>query len=123
MIAGIGVDTVDIGRFERSIDRTPKLRERLFTDTERTLSLSSLAARFAAKEALIKALGDDRGLSWHDLEVVGGNGRPPSFRVGEALARELAVLGANRVYLSMTHDAGVATAFVVIEAALDGGSR
>lgn len=119
MIVGIGVDTVDIGRFERSLDRTPVLRERLFTEAERSLPLSSLAARFAAKEALIKALGDSHGLAWHDMEVVRGDRRAPSFVRTEPLARELRHLGADRVHLSMTHDAGVATAFVIVEASAD----
>ena len=57
MIVGIGVDTVDLGRFERQLARTPALLARLFTAPERELSTASLGARFAAKEALIKALG------------------------------------------------------------------
>lgn len=117
MIFGIGVDTVDIGRFERSLDRTPKLRERLFTERERELPVSSLAARFAAKEALIKALGDSHGLAWHDMEVLRGEDRAPSFAQTEPLLRELQRLGAGRTHLSMTHDAGVATAFVIVESA------
>ncbi len=117
MILGIGVDTVDIGRFERQLARTPALRERLFGDVERQLSVPSLAARFAAKEALIKALGDSHRLSWHDMVVVRGEDRAPAFRQTEALARLLASLGAERVHLSMTHDAGVATAFVIVETA------
>ncbi len=56
-IAGIGVDVVDLARFERAVARTPKLRDRLFAESERGLPLRSLAGRFAAKEALIKALG------------------------------------------------------------------
>ncbi len=122
MIIGIGVDTVDIARFERQLERTPKLRERLFADTERGLSIPSLAARFAAKEALIKALGDSHGLGWHDMVVARGQDRAPVFRRGEALAGLLEALAAERVHLSMTHDAGVATAFVVVEAA-EGAAR
>ena len=117
MILGIGVDTVDIGRFERSLDRTPVLRQRLFTERERELPVSSLAARFAAKEALIKALGDSHGLAWHDMEVLRGEDRAPSFAQSEPLMRELRRLGGDRMHLSMTHDAGVATAFVIVEAA------
>jgi phosphopantetheine--protein transferase-like protein len=56
MIVGIGVDLVDLARFERSVSRTPRLKERLFTAAEREKPLRSLAGRFAAKEALIKAL-------------------------------------------------------------------
>jgi holo-[acyl-carrier protein] synthase len=115
MIVGIGVDTVDVGRFERSLDRTRALRDRLFAPDERTLPTPSLAARFAAKEALIKALGDSRGLGWHDMSVVRDEDRAPSFVRTDALARELALLGADRVHLTMTHDAGVATAFVIVE--------
>lgn len=120
MIVGIGVDTVDIARFEHSLERTPALRERLFTPGERDLSLPSLAARFAAKEALIKALGDSRQLCWQDMSVVRGEHRAPSFEMTGALLRELGTLGADRVHLSMTHDAGLATAFVIVEA-LAGG--
>lgn len=116
MIVGIGVDTVDIGRFERSLARTPALRERLFTEFERSLSVSSMAARFAAKEALIKALGDSRGLGWHEMSVLRGEDRAPSFERTPGLTRELGALGADRVHVTMTHDAGIATAFVIVEA-------
>ena len=62
MILGIGVDVVDIARFEAALERTPALRERLFTEVERPLATRSLAARFAAKEAVAKALGAPQGL-------------------------------------------------------------
>lgn len=123
MILGIGVDTVDVERFERSLDRTPALRERLFTEDERSLPVSSLAARFAAKEALIKGLGDSHGLGWHEMEVLRGVDRAPSFARTPALTRVLDTLGADRVHLSMTHDAGVATAFVIVESATEGAAR
>ena len=55
MIEGIGIDVVDIERFKSSLDRTPGLLEKLFTDAERIKPIASLAARFAAKEALAKA--------------------------------------------------------------------
>lgn len=115
MIIGIGVDTVDIARFERQLERTPRLRERLFSAAEGELTVPSLAARFAAKEALIKALGDSGDLRWADMEVRRGERRAPEFVLTSALTAALAARGADRVHLSMTHDAGVATAFVVIE--------
>lgn len=115
MIIGIGVDTVDIDRFARHLERTPALRTRLFVEAEQSLPMHSLAARFAAKEALIKALGDSRGLAWHDMRVVRDEDRAPSFLATPALERELTLVGANRVHLSMTHEAGVATAFVIVE--------
>lgn len=116
MIAGIGVDTVDLERFERQLARTPALLTRLFTAPERELPLASLGARFAAKEALIKALGGSDGISWQDLEVLRGEARVPYFTMTPALARALADRGADHVHVSLTHDAGVATAFVVVEA-------
>ncbi|HET8982059.1 MAG TPA: holo-ACP synthase, partial [Pedococcus sp.] len=66
MIIGVGIDVVDVERFGQTLERTPTLRERLFTEAERELVLNSLAARFAAKEALAKALGAPVGLHWHD---------------------------------------------------------
>ncbi len=116
MIVGIGVDVVDLARFERAVDRTPALRERLFTADERMLPTRSLAARFAAKEALIKALGDSHGVTWHDLEVVSDGDRNPSFVLRNAAAEILERQGISRVHLSMSHDAGIAIAYVVAEA-------
>ncbi|WGD36706.1 holo-ACP synthase [Lysinibacter sp. HNR] len=115
MIVGIGVDTVEIERFERSLARTPALLNRLFSEGERGLPPASRAARFAAKEALIKALGGDRDLSWRDLIVPKTNESRPEFERTAALERILAHLSITRVHLSLTHDAGVATAFVVLE--------
>ena len=115
MIAGIGVDTVGIERFGRQLDRTPALRERLFAPSERGLPLASLAARFAAKEALVKALGGSGALGWQDLIVERDEDRAPCFAPTAALVAALAGRGADRAHLTMTHDAGVATAFVVIE--------
>jgi holo-[acyl-carrier protein] synthase len=117
MILGIGVDTVDIDRFARSLERTPALRDRLFCVGEQTLPLASLAARFAAKEALMKALGGQQGLTWHDMEIVRDEHRAPSFVRTDALERVFVRLGADRAHLSLTHDGGVATAFVIVEAA------
>lgn len=115
MIIGIGVDTVDIARFERQLERTPTLRDRLFTPDESVMLPHSLAARFAAKEALIKALGGSGELRWHDIEVVRDADRAPAFAATPRLSAALAARGADRAHLSMTHDAGHATAFVVVE--------
>lgn len=116
MILGIGVDTVDIARFERTLARTPKLRDRLFTEAERDRPLHSLAARFAAKEALIKALGGSDGLRWHDMEITRAVDEAPRFVLTDRLALALARVGAAWPHVSMTHDGGIATAFVVVEA-------
>src|SRR5680860_1203762 len=77
MIIGLGIDVVDVARFGQVLGRTPRLLERLFTDSERSLGLNSLAARFAAKEALAKALGAPAGLHWTHASVVNDDeGRP-----------------------------------------------
>jgi holo-[acyl-carrier protein] synthase len=119
-VYGIGVDLVDIARFERAMSRTPRLRERLFAADELTragapLPLRSLAGRFAAKEALIKALGDSHDIGWHEMPVVSdGEGRPGFALRGHA-SEVAAALGVGRVHLTMSHDAGLAIAFVVAE--------
>ncbi|HYI34532.1 MAG TPA: holo-ACP synthase [Glaciibacter sp.] len=115
MIKGIGVDIVDLARFERQIQRTPGLVPRLFTEGERALPAHSLAARFAAKEALIKALGDSAGATWHELEVVTEASGNPGFVLSGNALDALAVRGITSVHLTMTHDAGIACAFVVVE--------
>jgi len=114
-IIGVGIDVVDIERFGASLSRTPNLAERLFTPDERTRALASLAARFAAKEALAKALGAPGDMHWHDAEVVSESSGRPLFELrGTVLARADA-LGATSVHLSLSHDAGIASAVVVLE--------
>lgn len=115
MIIGIGIDVVDLARFERAIARTPRLLERLFAESERSKPVHSLAARFAAKEALIKALGGPAMLRWHDMEVVNDRDGNPGFALHGATAAEAAARGITRIHLSMSHDAGIATAFVIAE--------
>jgi holo-[acyl-carrier protein] synthase len=121
-IAGIGVDVVDLARFERAVSRTPRLRERLFAESELTVGdrdrpLRSLAGRFAAKEALMKALGDTTGIGWHDMAVVSDAEGNPSFEVSGAAAAIMSRRGIVTLHLSMSHDAGVAVAQVVAETA------
>lgn len=108
----IGIDVVDIARFEQSLARTPGLKERLFTADEQVRSVASLAARFAAKEALAKALGVPAGLQWQDCEVVNDKSGRPSFRVTGSVA---AAVGERSIYLSISHDAGIASALVLLQ--------
>lgn len=115
MITGIGVDTVDVARFERQLERTPALRARLFSEAERELSAPSLAARFAAKEALIKALGGSTGLTWADMAVTRNEQRAPRFVETPGLEAVMRERGIDQIHLSLTHDAGIATAFVIVE--------
>ncbi|MEC5169068.1 holo-ACP synthase [Glaciihabitans sp. GrIS 2.15] len=120
MIIGIGVDVVDLARFERATSRTPGVLTRLFADSEQwdgdaRRSLSSLAARFAAKEAVIKAIGDSTGVRWHDMAVVSDGLRNPSIEVYNALADIVAARGITSIHLSVSHDAGIAIAYVIAE--------
>jgi holo-[acyl-carrier protein] synthase len=114
-VIGVGIDVVDIERFGESLERTLHLAERLFTPAERERHLASLAARFAAKEALAKALGAPGDMHWHDAEVVSeSSGRPLLEMRGTVLARA-DLLGVSSVHLSLSHDAGIASAVVVLE--------
>lgn len=115
MIVGIGVDVVDLARFERALSRTPGLRERLFAEGERELPLRSLAGRFAAKEALMKALGDTDGIRWVDMVVTTDAHGDPDLALSGRAAEIASRRGIDRVHVSMSHDAGIATAFVVAE--------
>ncbi|MDX6326801.1 MAG: holo-[acyl-carrier protein] synthase [Nocardioidaceae bacterium] len=115
MIIGIGVDVCEVARFESALRRTPGLTERLFTPGERDRPIASLAARFAAKEALVKALGGPPGLLWHDAEVVSEETGRPVFAVRGTVGSAVEASGARSVHLSLSHDAGIASAFVVLE--------
>jgi holo-[acyl-carrier protein] synthase len=115
VIIGVGIDVVDVARFTQTLDETPRLRQRLFTEAEQQLPPASLAARFAAKEALAKALGAPVGLHWRDAEVHrDDDGRPHLSMTGTVAARA-EQLGARRTHISLSHDAGIASAVVVLE--------
>ena len=120
MIVGIGVDVVDLARFERALDRTPALKDRLFAQSEQAdgdyvLPLRSLAGRFAAKEALIKALGDSTGVEWHDMRIVKDDLGNPSIELQDSTRRIAEARGITALHLSMSHDAGLAIAYVIAE--------
>jgi holo-[acyl-carrier protein] synthase len=116
-VAGVGIDIVDVARFEATLARTPALRTRLFTPGERNLPTGSLAARFAAKEALAKALGAPAGLNWLDADVVREDSGQPTLVVTGTVAACAAERGVARFHLSPSHDGGFACAVVVAETA------
>ncbi len=115
MIIGTGIDLVDIPRFERTLERTPRLRERLFAPPERTLRLPSLAARYAAKEALIKTLGGSDGVHWTEIEIASESSGRPRFVLTGTTADVVRGRGITTLHLTLSHDAGLAAAFVVAE--------
>ncbi|WP_422390379.1 holo-ACP synthase [Arthrobacter sp. N1] len=123
MIVGIGVDVVDIERFRKQLERTPALLERLFVPSERLLNTRSLAARFAAKEAIAKAIGAPVGMNWQhctiDVDAMGA----PSVVVDGTVADAARARGVETWHLSISHDGGLATAMVVAEGHTPSGTR
>ncbi len=116
MIVGTGVDICSVARWQAMVARRPGVVDRLLTPAEAARPATSQAARFAAKEALAKALGAPRGLGWLDAEVVVADSGEPSFVVRGTVAARAAALGVTRIHLSLSHDAGLAVAYVVCEA-------
>ena len=122
MIIGVGIDVAEISRFDAALQRTPGMAERLFTEPELRLpsgerrGVASLAARFAAKEALAKALGAPPGLLWTDAVVHTLPSGQPRLEVHGTVAARAAELGVRSWHISLSHDAGVASAVVIAEA-------
>lgn len=115
MIVGIGIDVCPVARFALAAENE-RLLARLFTPSERDSSMNRMAGRFAAKEALAKALGAPAGLAWLDVEVRKDDLGKPWFDYRGSIAARIAELGIVHVHLSITHDAGIAAAVVVCEA-------
>ena len=116
MASGVGIDLLEIERLERALERHPRLAARVFTDAERAYAAARrrparhLAARFAAKEAVVKALGLSGGFGLRDVEVVAGE--PPSIR----LSGRAAEAAENReVDVSLTHSRDFAAAIAIAE--------
>ena len=121
-VKGIGIDLVDIERFRRSLERTPSMRVRLFTAVEleyvepKVDPIPSLAARFAAREAVMKALGVGLGaFGFHDVWVERAESGAPSLVVSGKAADLAAAAGVTVWHLSLTHSDHVAAAYVVAE--------
>jgi holo-[acyl-carrier protein] synthase len=122
VIVGVGIDLAPIGRFDGLLARWgDRLERKLFTEGERGYCRARgrpgqhFAARFAAKEAALKALGVPEGLSWHEMEVVCAPGGAPSLRLSGEAAAAAGRLGATRVHLSLTHAGDAAAAVVILE--------
>jgi holo-[acyl-carrier protein] synthase len=121
-VVGLGMDLADVGRIRRILEgpRGERFARRICTDRERGVvgrradPAEGYAARFAAKEAFVKALGVPPGIGWHHVEVVRAGGKPTLWLTGRAAA-VLKRRGVRRLHLSLTHDAGIAGAVVVLE--------
>jgi holo-[acyl-carrier protein] synthase len=121
MIVGVGIDVVPVARFAEAMMRTPSMAARLFTAAELVTphgemrTAESLAARFAAKEALAKALGAGGGMHWTDAEVRNDEAGRPTLTVTGTVAERAASLGVTRWHVSLSHDGGIASATVIAE--------
>jgi holo-[acyl-carrier protein] synthase len=119
-MAGVGIDLLEIDRLERALERHPRLAERVFTDAERGYASARarparhLAARFAAKEAVVKALGLSGGFGLREIEVVAGE--PPTVRLSGHAA---AAAKGDRIDISLTHSRDFAAAAAVIFKGMD----
>ena len=118
MKSGVGIDLLEIERMERALQRYPRLEARVFTQAERDYAATRarpgrhLAARFAAKEAVVKALGLSGGFGLAEIEVVAGE--PPTVRLA---GRAAEAAGGRRVEVSLTHSRDFAAAVAIVETA------
>jgi holo-[acyl-carrier protein] synthase len=118
-ILGLGVDLCEIARMERALERHPTLRERVFTAEEiaycdsRARPAESYAGRFAAREAVIKALGGYRGRGWQDISVMRAPTGAPAIRLEGNAKRRADLLGITTVLITFTHERTNAIAFAV----------
>ena len=124
MIVAIGIDSIEISRIEEVFSRRgPRFRDRVFTTDEiaycerRGSRFASYAVRFAAKEAIMKALGTGwaEGIAWRDVEVVRGEKGAPTIRLSGRALELFNEMGARKVHLSLTHSRDIATAQVILE--------
>lgn len=124
MIVSIGVDIIEVYRIRETLERTPRFGERVFTAAERTYcdakgtaAAQSYAARFAAKEAFLKALRTGwRGkITWHDMEIVNDIQGAPFLKISGEVQRLLDEMNVGSFHLSMSHTTDHATATVILE--------
>jgi holo-[acyl-carrier protein] synthase len=122
VILGVGIDLCPVERIGGIVERHGDLFvDRVFTDGERehagdgVVRDERLAARWAAKEAAIKALGAPDGLRWHDMEVVNDESGAASLRLGGRADERARELGVAQIWLSISHAGGMAAAVVILE--------
>lgn len=129
MIAGIGVDVVEVDRVEALLARYgDRFLRRVFTDAEAEYAKKSvrqaerLAGRFAVKEAVMKAFGTGKsqGILWRDVETIRGALGKPEVRLYGNADKYLKKINGNTIHVSISHDAGKAMAFVIIEGERNG---
>ncbi len=124
MIVGMGLDLCEIDRIASMLEKWgTRFTNRVFTDGEREYASNKsqpaqhFAARFAVKEATLKALSVPRGLSWREMEVVGGGGRPPKLKLNGVAKQAADALGIVHFHVTISHAANLAVAVVIAESA------
>ncbi|HEX8198376.1 MAG TPA: holo-ACP synthase [Pyrinomonadaceae bacterium] len=124
MIVSIGIDIVEVYRIRQTIERTPRFVVRVFTEQERAycegkgvVAAQHYAARFAAKEAALKALrtGWRGAVGWQDIEVIGDENGAPRLEIRGGAKQIFDSLGATRAHLSLSHTTEHAIAQVIFE--------
>jgi holo-[acyl-carrier protein] synthase len=124
LILGIGIDLLETARMRRALERSgERFVTRVFTPEEAAYCRlqrrpeQRFAARFAAKEALLKALGTgwSQGIGWKEVEVVRASGHPPEICLAGRAAAIASRRGVTRIHLSLTHLEAMAAAMVVLE--------
>jgi holo-[acyl-carrier protein] synthase len=122
MVVGLGIDVASVARVARALERFgDRFWERILTERERAELRGrgdravALAGRFAAKEAASKALGGPRDVWWQDVEIRRGPLGAPLLELSGPATAHAARLGVARALISITHDAGVAAAVVILE--------
>jgi holo-[acyl-carrier protein] synthase len=124
MIVSIGIDIIEVARIREVLARTPRFVERVFTDAERAycdsrgaVAAQHYAARFAAKEAALKALqtGWRGGIGWQDVEIAAHDSGAPYLILRGEVKELLEKSGASAAHLSMTHTSEHAIAQVILE--------
>ena len=124
MIVSIGIDIVEVYRIRETLERTPRFTERVFTEKERAYCESkgaaaaqSFAARFAAKEAFLKALKTGwRGkITWQDMEILNDSQGVPALEIKGEAQILLKKMGADKIHISISHTTDHAVAQVILE--------
>ncbi len=122
MIVGLGLDLCEIDRIEAMVEKwKTRFTKRVFTDHEREYAMAKaspgqhFAARFAVKEATLKALGVPRGLSWREMEVLGGGHQAPRLHLTGVAKQAADALGIDSFHITISHAQNFAVAVVVAE--------
>lgn len=114
-----GIDIINIERFARACERRPQIKERLFTERERAdlnnRPISSWAARFSGKEAILKSMGTGlSGLSWHDVEIITAQSGEPQVSLSVKAKELVRKRGGSTIRISLSHEQDYAIAMAIL---------